>query len=345
MHDGDWLTETGGRIRGVLKSMVDAGRLPGGTAVVGTGGMWEFVAVGGVDGEHGTAPDVLYDVASLTKVMATWPLVGQAVADGLVDLDAPVSEYLPADGLPGEAVTVRRILTHTSGLNPVTWLERYVGTDQDLAEAILADPLEEPGRHHYIDRGFILLGLVLERLYGSGLDVLAAELWDEFGMRSTVFGPLTRSLAVAPTEVRLPGTAPTWGVVHDEAAALMGGVAGHAGVFTTAIDLGAFAREVLREGESGGGVLPAPYVRESWRPHADAGEGLWRGLGWLVTPEGVVHHNGFTGTSLFLHPESGRYVGVLTNAVHYGRERTGLRELRAQVRAALTPQPHHGSQP
>ncbi|WP_150240694.1 serine hydrolase domain-containing protein [Nocardiopsis quinghaiensis] len=342
MRDGDWLTETGAQIRGVLKVMVDAGWLPGGTAVVGTGGMWEFVAVGRVDAEHDTAPDVSYDVASLTKVMATWPLVGQAVAEGIMDLDAPMSEYLDVDHLPGAEVTTRQILTHTSRLNPVTWLERYAGTDQDLAEAILADPLEEPG-YRYIDRGFILLGLLLERLYGTGLDRMAHDLWGELGLRSTTFGPLARSPGVAPTECRLPGAAPAWGVVHDESAALMGGVAGHAGVFTTAIDLGAFAREVLRLHGGGRGAVPSSYVRTSWQPHVDAGARLWRGLGWLVTPEGVVYHNGFTGTSLFMHPESGRYVGMLTNAVHYGRDRTGLVDLRSAARSALTPQAHESS--
>ena len=338
MRDGDWLTETGARIRGVLKAMVDADQLPGGAAVVGTGGMWEFVAVGHVDAEHDTAPDVFYDVASLTKVMATWALVGRAVGEGLLDLDAPMSAYL-VSGLPGSGVTVRQILTHTSRLNKVMWLERYVGTDQDLAEAILADPLEEPG-HHYIDRGFVLLGLLLERLYGEGLGRLAAELWMELGMSSTAFGPLTRSPSVAPTERRLVGAAPTWGTVHDEAAALMGGVAGHAGVFTTAIDLGTFARETLRMYETEGGAVPRAFVRSSWQPHVQAGPGLSRGLGWLVTPEGVVYHNGFTGTSLFMHPESGRYVGVLTNAVHYGRDRIGLVDLRSAARSALVPQAH-----
>lgn len=345
MRDGDWLTETGARIRGVLKVMVDADWLPGGAAVIGTGGMWEFVAVGRTDGEHDTAPDVSYDVASLTKVMATWPLVGRAVADGVLDLNAPMSEYFPGEDLPGAWVTTRQILTHTSRLNQVTWLERYVGTDQDLAEAILADPLEEPG-YQYVDRGFILLGLLLERLYGKSLDRLADGLWADLGLRSTTYGPLARSPSVAPTERRLVGSGPSWGVVHDEAAALMGGVAGHAGVFSTAIDLGAFAREMLRLHEGGGGTIPASFVRESWSPQVDAGARLSRGLAWLVTPEGVVYHNGFTGTSLFMHPESGRYVGVLTNAVHYGRDRTGLVDLRSAARSALTPQAHeHESSP
>src|SRR5699024_12811120 len=94
MRDGDWLAKTGARIREVLKVMVDAGRLPGGTAVVGTGGMWELVAVGHTEAEHDTAPDVYYDVASLTKVMPTWPPAGRTVADEVLDLHTPKSAYL-----------------------------------------------------------------------------------------------------------------------------------------------------------------------------------------------------------------------------------------------------------
>ncbi|MFC7742927.1 serine hydrolase domain-containing protein [Nocardiopsis composta] len=235
----------------MLKVMVDAGWLPGGTAVVGTGSMWEFVAVGGIVGGRGdllSGPDVRYDVASLTKVMATWPLAGRAAREGLLGLDEPLGRYVPGGPYPGGEVTARQILTHTSRLNPVSWLETYVGTEQDLAEAILSEPLDEEG-YRYIDRGFILLGLVLERLLGLTLDAAMHDLWREAGMSATGYGPIPRSPAVAPTERRIPGAGPAWGVVHDEAAALMGGIAGHAGLFSTAIDVGAFAREVLRSAE------------------------------------------------------------------------------------------------
>ncbi|MBB4934106.1 CubicO group peptidase (beta-lactamase class C family) [Lipingzhangella halophila] len=338
MRDGEWLADTGTEIRSVLKVMVDAGWLPGGTAVVGTGSMWEFVAVGGLAEECGgarAAPDVHYDTASLTKVLATWPLVGRAVAGGVLDLDTHMSEYFPGGPYPGGEVTVRQVLTHTSRLNPVTWLECYAGTNTDLAETILAEPLEEAG-YHYIDRGFILLGLLLERLFGTPLDQLAAQMWAESGMSATTYGPLPRSASVAPTERRIPGTAPTWGVVHDEAAALMGGIAGHAGVFSTAIDLGVFARELIRaHNDDGPAFLDTGYVRQSWTPEIAVEVGCSRGLAWLVTDDGLVYHNGYTGTSLVLHPATGRYVGLLTNAVHFGRRKTGLDDLRATVLAAF----------
>ncbi|GAB3479971.1 serine hydrolase domain-containing protein [Nocardiopsis coralliicola] len=338
MHDGDWVAETATDIRGVLKVMIDAGWLPGGTAVVGTGSMWEFVAIGAVadEADMPAAPDVLYDVASLTKVMAAWPLLGRAVEDGVLGLDVPVGRYVGGGPYAGGEVTARSILTHTSRLNPVSWLETYVGTDRDLLAALLEEPLDDEG-YRYIDRGFILLGLLLERLLGVPLDLAVADVWADAGMASTGYGPVPRSPAVAPTERRIPGAAPIWGVVHDEAAALLGGVAGHAGVFSTAIDLGAFARALLGSAEYDGEPLLDPgYVRESWRPSVHVENGLARGLGWLVGADGVVFHHGYTGTSLFLQPESGRYVGLLTNAVHYGRRRTGLSDLRAAVRACFS---------
>ncbi|GAA3759114.1 serine hydrolase domain-containing protein [Salinactinospora qingdaonensis] len=338
MRDGDWVTQTGTEIRGVLKVMVDAGWLPGGAAVVGTDGMWEFVTVGSLALECGDAvpaPDVHYDTASLTKVMATWPLIGQAIAGGALHLDVPVGEYVPGGPYPGGSVTIRQILTHTSRMSPVIWLERYVGTGQDLAEALLSEPLEEEG-YRYIDHGFILLGLLLERVLGDPLDHLAADLWTSVGMPATTYGPLPRSRNVAPTERRIAGAAPTWGVVHDEAAALMGGVAGHAGVFTTVTDLGSYARELLRIHAGGDSHDPmTQYLRESWRGYVNAGDHCSRGLAWLVSDDGVVYHNGYTGTSLFLHPQTGRYVGLLTNAVHNGRRRPGLLDLRTVAHAAF----------
>ncbi|GAB7100018.1 serine hydrolase domain-containing protein [Thermobifida fusca] len=338
MRDGEWVADTGTELRGILKVMVDVGWLPGGVAVVGSGEVWENVAVGrvGVEcGEAVAAPDTRYDVAELTKVMATWPLVGQAIADGLLDLDAPMAHYFPGS-YPGSKVTIRQILTYTCRLSPVTWLERYVGTDQPLAEAILVEELEKPG-YCVTDRGFILLGLLLERVRRQSLDQLATDLWRHMGLSATRYGPLPRSPSVAPTERRIPGAPATWGVVHDENAALMGGVAGHAGVFTTIIDLGIFARELLawHAGEHGTAQLTG-FVRQSWLPHQPVDDRFARGLAWKVTDDGLVYHNGSTGTSLFLHPSTGRYIGLLTNAIHYGRRCPGLSDLRATIRAVFT---------
>ncbi|MDS1270227.1 serine hydrolase domain-containing protein [Lipingzhangella sp. LS1_29] len=344
MRDGDWVNETGSEFRGILKVLVDTGRIPGGVVVVGTVHTWEFVSVGELSPEHlpevATGPAVRYDIASLTKLLATWTLTGRAVLDGLLDLDAPLGDYVPGGPFACHDVTTRQILTHTSRLDAETPLEEHAASGRDITEAILDTP-STTGGYRYIDRGFVLLGLVLERVLAAPLDRVATEMWAQAGMSATCYGPLPRGSGVAPTERRVRGAAPTWGVVHDEGAALLGGVAGHAGVFSTAADVGAYARDLLRSYAAEGGASElARFLRDSWTPQVSVEPGLSRGLGWLVTDTGVVHHTGFTGTSLHLHPQSGRYIGILTNAVHYGRDRGGrVQELRSGAEHALAAQP------
>src|SRR5690606_25870185 len=149
-------------MRAALERMVNDRQTPGGVIAAGTIDTEPAYAAAGTvapDGVGRPGPSTLYDVASLTKVVATWPLIGDAVSQGLLDLDAPVSAYFP-EARPGAggAVTVREILTHTSGLMASTRLDRYIGETRDVAEAILAEPLADPGTHRYINRGFILLG-------------------------------------------------------------------------------------------------------------------------------------------------------------------------------------------
>jgi CubicO group peptidase (beta-lactamase class C family) len=342
-----WVHRVAERLGLTLERAVDAGEVPGGVAVVGTLDSQCLACVGGLTSAlpgAATGEHVHYDVASLTKVMATWPLVGRAQAAGLLDLDAPVGPWFPGGDaappvtLPGAEVTPRRILTHTSRLDPVTDFARYIGSGRTLAECILAEPLQGPGRR-YIDRGFILLGLLLERVHGCSLDVIAQELWTEIGLSETAYGPVARGAGTAPTERRLAGAGPAWGVVHDESTALMGGVAGHAGVFTTGADLGRFARAVLAGLQGEPGPIPPDFSRESAVVHAPVARGLGQGLAWLVEADGLLHHSGYTGTYLAVDPGRGRYVGLLTNAVHHGRARVGLDALRRAVRSAVRDRP------
>ncbi|MFD7902966.1 serine hydrolase domain-containing protein [Kitasatospora sp. NPDC059747] len=228
-----------------LDMLVDDGALPGGVIAYGTrDSRPEFAASGVVAPECGGArpgPDTLYDAASLTKVLATWPLIG--LADGLT-VDTPVRELLPdvPNGAPGGRVTVGQILAHTSGLRADTRLDQYRGRTEPLAALICGEPLiSEPGAgHRYINRGFILLGLALAHVHGRRLDELATDLWQSLGMTRTTYGPVGRSPEVAPTEQRLAGGPRLWGIPHDDNATLLGGVAGHAGVFTTPADLATF---------------------------------------------------------------------------------------------------------
>ncbi|MFJ6212526.1 serine hydrolase domain-containing protein [Streptomyces sp. NPDC092296] len=284
---------------------------------------------------------MLYDMASLTKVVATWPLIGRQLHS--IDLDSPVRSVLhqlPADAPEGQ-VTVRQILAHTTGLRADTRLDRYRGIGIDLAELICREDLiAVPGAgHRYINRGFILAGLVLARITGRRLDELATDLWQSLGMTGTTYGPDARAAHVAPTGQRFPGAPRLWGLPHDDNAALLGGVAGHAGVFSTPADLAAYAAALLR-GRADSSPL-GRWLTESMVPQAAIEPGLHRGLAWVLADEGrVAYHHGFTGTSLYLHPATGRYLAICTNAVYHRQDnRTRLAPLRALALKAITAEP------
>jgi CubicO group peptidase (beta-lactamase class C family) len=339
-----WAETVLAELHDCLDLMTADGAVPGGVIAHGTyDSRPGFLTSGIVAPECGDTrpgPDTVYDVASLTKVLATWPLIGSL--DSL-DLDVPVRDllrHLPADA-PGGQVTVRQILAHTSGLRADTRLDQYRGTGTDLAELICREDLiAEPGTgHRYINRGFILAGLLLAQVTDQRLDELAADLWQGLGMPATQYGPLDRAAHVAPTERRFPGAPRLWGLPHDDNAALLGGVAGHAGVFSTPTDLATYASALLR-GHHEGSPLGV-WLAESMAPHAVIEPGLNRGLAWILADEArVAHHHGFTGTSLYLHPATGRYLAICTNAVyHHQDNRTRLAPLRALALKAITDEP------
>ncbi len=322
------------RLHETLREVVADGASPGGVVVAGTiAGHQQVMAAGVVAPECGPqspTAHTLYDIASLTKVVATWPLIGRSVRDGLVDLDAPVRDSLPAmngEAPSGEA-TVRQLIAHTSGLRASTRLDHYRGADLPLHELLCREPLEDtPGTHRYINRGYILLGLALTHLHRRPLDRIAADMWDELGMHSTFYGPVTRTPDVAPTEQRLPGAPRTWGTAHDDNAALMGGVAGHAGVFSTPADLATYAQALLSADET---HPLGDWLGSSLVPQTAIEPGLDRGLSWILAHgESIACHHGFTGTSLYLAPSAGRYLVICTNAVYNGPARTRLAPLRA----------------
>ncbi|WP_404868200.1 serine hydrolase domain-containing protein [Kitasatospora griseola] len=341
-----WTPDALGDLRECLDLMTADGTVPGGVIAHGTFDTEPgYLASGVVAPECGDArpgPNTAYDVASLTKVLATWPLVGTSLMEGFT-LDTPIRELLVGipPTAPGGQVTVRQVLSHTSGLRADTRLDQYRHRPEPLAELICAEPLiAEPGTgHQYINRGFILLGLALPEYRCRRLDELATELWQHLGMANTAFGPVTRSAHVAPTEQRLPGGPRLWGMPHDDNAALLGGVAGHAGVFTTPADLTAFATHLLSSHATGGPM--GRWLTASMQPQAEIEPGLNRGLAWILAGGGrVAYHHGFTGTSLYLAPATGRYLAICTNAVyHHQDNRTRLTPLRALALKAVTAEP------
>lgn len=341
-----WTDTAADTLGGALAALAAGGMIPGGVLAVGTvGSEPRFVGAGVVDPddpESGTPDaDTVYDLASVTKVMPVWALVGAAVEDGLLDLDGPIRDFLPRlpAGAPGGAATVRQLLSHTSGLRVATRMDRYRGADAPLHELICGEPLEtEPGTHRYISRGYILLGLALAHVHGRALDGVAGRWFAGLGMSRTGYGPVGRAPWVAPSARRIPGAPALRGTVNDESAALLGGVAGHAGVFSTARDVARFADAVLGAYAGGAGGGPGEWLRVSMRPVAAVRAGEDRGLGWVLARGGrVAYQNGFTGTSVFLAPGAGRWAALLTNAgfAHHGAAAPALGPLRGLVQEML----------
>lgn len=310
------------------------GDLPGCVAIFGTAEtVSETIAVGvrAIDGPP-TTPDTLYDLASLTKVVSTLPGLIQLIASGRLTLDDELSDHVSNTGwfqTPSLATaTIGDLLTHTSGLP--AWEPIYALTS-DRSTA-LARVFQTPVRARtaagaeiaYSDIGFMLLGAIIERITRERQDAFVErEVYLPLGMDQTKYGPV--SGPVAPTEDCGWRNRMLCGTVHDENAHRFDGVAGHAGLFGTAADLGRYAHAWLTLDPRLG---PAALLQSTTRTQA-VGPGLRRGHGWLLkgadsfagpgaTDQGYGH-TGFTGTSLWIDPGAGWYAALLTNRVHPNR--------------------------
>lgn len=297
------------------------------------------------------AADTIFDLASLTKVVATTPCVLRLVAVGQLGLDDQVTRFLPGFDGPGkDLVTVRQLLTHTSGLPGERKYYQDFSDPEEARAAALTEPLTTaPGSTcRYSDIGFMVLGELLTAVAGCGLDDLTRQLVCEpLRMSSTTFRPpATLARSAASTEI-VAGVAKT-GIVHDENAELMGGIAGHAGLFGSAADLGQYAA-TWACGDPGlrNGWLPPLLWAEALRCQTDRLGGR-RGLGWGLRhdrwdnmgdgwPDTGAGHTGFTGTSLAIDPATGLWAALLTNAVHFGRNRPGrsIVDIRKKVHEAV----------
>lgn len=294
----------------------------------------------------------LWDLASLTKVMATASSVMVLVDRGAVELDAPVARYLPRFGGGGrERVTVRMLLDHTSGLPAYLAFHRLVTTRDAAIDMLYREPLvREPGAAQlYSDLNAILLGLLVEAVSSESLDVFAArEVMQPLGLTRTVFAPaLSTGASVAPS--RKVGGLPVAGRVNDDNAFLFGGVAGQAGLFSTGSDVARFAQHWLRQGvvESGYWVAPATmqeFLRRSSDPAAPGG----RVLGWDTPTAGdtpsiygtragprTYGHTGWTGTMVWIDPGRDLFMVFLTNRSLDPRVRRSLTAMR-DIRSALS---------
>lgn len=313
-------------IDSVMRRGITAGGFPGGAVIVGRRGgiVWER-GYGTLDWTLGTSVDAeqtMYDIASLTKVVATTAATMVLVDRGKLHLDAPVRRTLPDfRGAGKDSVTIRDLLMHRSGLPAGRVLLRRRSTPASARRAVLTTPLvREPGsRSEYSDLGLDVVGFAIERITNARLDqFLRRVVYNPLGMNSTMFRPgSTLQSRIAPTE---PPVAR--GQVHDRNARALGGVAGHAGLFATAGDLAVFAQVMLDSGKVAGKTL---FADSTIRHFTHPGPG-WRGLGWETCSGGgscgryltarAFGHTGFTGTSMWIDPERDLFVIVLTNWIH-----------------------------
>ena len=274
-------------------------------------------------------PDTIYDAASITKVVATAPSIWMLVKQGKVDLDAPVARYIEELGAGAteptdtptawrSLITVRHLLTHTSGLRAgLSLAQPWRGYDEGIRRAVAETPTNRPGAiFRYSDVNYILLGEIVRRVSGMPLDEFARKnVFEPLGMRDTRFRPAL-SERVAPTE-RAGDEGILRGVVHDPTARRMGGVAGHAGLFTTADDLAKFARATLRGGFFPPGMteVQSPEgvaVRRAGGFDVDSAYARPRGL----FPVGSFGHTGWTGGFMWIDPHSQTFYVFLSNRVH-----------------------------
>lgn len=315
--------------------------IPGGVAIIGTPtDRLAYIAGGRVSRRSGRHPDegTLYDLASLTKVVATLPAVLRLVDTGAVDLDSPLGTYIRGTrGHATASLSVRSVLTHTSGLSGQTGLWAIDGSREDLLEHVCRSLVDEHAGFVYANRGFILLGALVEAVAGCRLDeYVSSEIWAPLGMHDTFFNPSPRLRErIAPTEARIDGTT-VHGTVHDENARVLDGVSGHAGAFSTAHDLALYCNFMLTgSSPSGGAPFNHATMQKSFEESVPG-----RGLGWAASStadgETVFSHHGFTGTSIWLVPEHNIYGILLSNRIHPTRDDTDtIFTLRSQLRSCL----------
>jgi CubicO group peptidase (beta-lactamase class C family) len=336
------------RLDSVIKAAIADRATPGATiAVARRGKLLLLKGYGHSDWAHGTpraTDSTMYDMASLTKVVATTTAAMILEEEGRLDIDRTVASYLPEYDVPDKrAITVRMLLTHASGIrsNHPLWKEAK-GREQYFAGMVMFPLVREPGSAvEYTDWNMVLMQFIIERIAGQTLDqFVQARVFGPLGMRDTQYNP-PESLKprIAPTETEDFRGGQVWGVVHDETAWVLGGVSGNAGLFSSARDLAVFVQMLLNGGSYGGVQIIKPSTVARWtaRQRPDAS----RALGWdTPSPNSSAGrffslrsfgHTGFTGTSIWADPEKQLFVVLLTNRVNPTRDNQKIGPLRRAV--------------
>ena len=335
------------KIDHLLESAIGRGLIAGGVVLVGNrqGVLFEK-AYGRQSPEPGARPmtvDTIFDLASLTKVVATTPAIIRLAQEGRLSLVEPIRKWFPElAGNGKDELLVMHLLTHTSGLDDFPL--RSAAPLASAIEGVAAQKLkgEIGSRFHYADINFILLAELVRRITGFGLDTYAQQrFYIPMGMDDTLFNPgADKQARCAPTwgnDCALPAGQP-----QDYLSRQLGGVAGHAGLFSTAADLSRFCRMILSEGRVAGGmVLQERSVRQMTAPYFSRGGEVVRGLGWDIAspysaPRGngfsraSFGHTGYSGTSLWLDPGADLFVILLTSRLEY-RKKGDFNQLRSDL--------------
>ena len=316
----------------VIEQAIAEGNIPGAVLVVGHDGKVIYrKAYGHRALEPHREPmtlDTIFDLASLTKVIATTTAVMQLMEEGKIRVGDPVAKYIPEFAQNGkEDITIRQLLTHYSGLAPDLDLETpWEGKQTAYQLACVMPPETTPGSSFiYSDINFIMLGELVEKVSGETLDSYTQQhIFTPLKMLHTRYvPPAAWRFKIAPTQYD-ENEKMLRGVVHDPTARRMGGVAGHAGLFSTGDDLTKFAQTLL---DGGDGILSSLTVEKMTEPETPPNAPVLRGFGWDIDspfssnrgdlfPVGSYGHTGFTGTSIWIDPTTNSYVILLTNAVH-----------------------------
>jgi CubicO group peptidase (beta-lactamase class C family) len=284
--------------------------------------------------------DTVFDLASLTKVVATLPVILKLLENGFIRLDDPISYFIPEFGQNGkESIKIRHLLTHTSGLpSHRQYYRDWLNTEQIL-QSIYQQELEVPlgSKVIYSDLGLITLYKLIETVTGEKFEEHAQkEIFNPLGMKETVFNPTYERERFAATEYSERHKDFKHGIVHDDNTESMGGISGHAGLFSTIKDLANYASMIENNGIFQGKRILSETALNLARQNFTGFDTEYRGLGWILKSPAMSScgdffssksygHTGYTGTSIWFDPEINLHVILLTNRVHLNRQEEILR--------------------
>ena len=351
----------------VLQAAIEQGHIPGAIAISGNSNHREYIIISGVTAypeppkPYGATPnahitpqainkDTLYDLASLTKIVSTLPAILKLISDGHLNLDDKIGTFFSSAGwfkTPSiRDLSVKQLLTHNSGLSAWQPIFAQASTRETAIANLLQSDIVHPAGHYcYSDLGFMLLGLITERITGQRQDTFVQEhIFKPLGMKNTRYRPngSPASNNIAATENCGWRNRTLQGDVHDENAYAMQGVAGHAGLFGTASDLATYAQAWLNHNPI---IANKELMQTATQEHLN-NQNVRRGLGFMLKhpdssagafmSERAFGHTGFTGTSLWVDPARDFFAVLLTNRVHPSRTTfEGMQQLRREFHDAL----------